>query len=518
MLMQIRRPMAMLILLSFIGCVRIPSLTEEEKQTLPQHYILVDRDGFALDRKGNALSTEGLQQDLTDTILAGLKTRAKQLHEENEQSKCQILTDCPPMRVLVFVHGGMNGYKADFKRIRGLVERDPGEMKPAILHAAHSTYYPIFINWNSDLPDSIKDDLFFIRAGEREADWYTALTWPFLLIGRLAGSVASLPVSMGHTGRNIKEGFKGAIEQGDSKACAVADVIAHSPLFLINAATTPLLEGFGRPGWHIMKRRAELSIASRLEKNDHRSMEGAVRTLIKTIRQPILQLTVDHQIAVEITLVGHSMGSLILNRLLAVLEQQGGLIPIQHIIYLAPAASIEELDEMVFPFLVSHRETKFWLFTLNRRDEAREIPQPLAILLPRGSLLAWIDTFLEPVGAVGDKTLGSIRNVNNYYQPEPLPFTPQREVFRERTINWNHNAAGQIRVFETVRDLNQKNRIEEHSDFSAPRFLGQVLCKIDHEAFKNKLCENELNQFYPQYDPEKDRQTRICGARVWPWP
>jgi hypothetical protein len=242
-----------------------------------------------------------------------------------------------------------------------------------------------------------------------------------------------------------------------------------------------------------------------------------VRTLTKTIRQPILQLTVDHKIAVEITLIGHSMGSLILNRLLAVLEQLGGLIPIQHIIYLAPAASIEELDEMVFPFLTSHRVTKFWLFTLNRRDEAREITSPLAIVLPRGSLLAWIDTFLEPIGSVGDQTLGSIRNVNNYYQPEPLPFTPQKEIFRERTIDWNRNVVGQIHVFETMRELNQKNRIEEHSDFSAPRYLGQVLCKVERGAFKNGLCENEkeLNTFSP-YDPEKDRHTRVCGARVWP--
>ena len=142
----------------------------------------------------------------------------------------------------------MNGYKADFKRMRGLVDRDPGKKEPAILHAVHSTYYPIFVNWNSDFPDSIKDDLFFIRAGERDAHWYTALTWPSLLVGRLAGSVASLPVSMGHMARNIKEGFEGAVEQGDSQSCAWADALAYSPLFLINAAATPLLEGIRKAG------------------------------------------------------------------------------------------------------------------------------------------------------------------------------------------------------------------------------------------------------------------------------
>lgn len=91
--------------IALAGCVRVPSLTEEEKHTLPQHYILVDRDGFALDREGKALSTEKFKEDIADTILAGLKARAQQLHEENKQSKCQIVVDCPPLRILIFVHG-----------------------------------------------------------------------------------------------------------------------------------------------------------------------------------------------------------------------------------------------------------------------------------------------------------------------------------------------------------------------------------------------------------------------------
>ena len=521
----------LLVLLAFhvAGCSGLPSRYKSEDEKYLPHYLFVDRDGHAKRTDGSGMHKLALQEHLDKHFFKDIGDRMQALRSQCKADRC------PPLQLLIYIHGGMNGYNAAFDRMQRLLHHDAHDATPKGLLNPHNTsYYPFFINWNSEPIDSMVDDLFNIRFGERQSLAVTVPTMPFVLLGRLAGSVGSVPVSLAAMGSNIQESFAGAIEQGDGVGCALADAMAYAPVFPLYAVTAPLLEGFGTPAWATMKRRAELAVESRLPA-ESKSSEGAVRTVFNAMIRHLKAKTEDGGpiIPVEITLVGHSMGTMILNRLLPLIDTSQH-ITVKHIVYMAAAAPIDELDQMVVPFLERHQEATLWIFNLNRRDEAREIALGGYIFfMPRGTLLAWIDTFFEPSMTIGQMTQGRVENMNTFYRcdltangdeapgcpPEatskPLALSSRRAVpfsgFIERQIT--HNAPfplHQVRLFETSRELGHNNAPETHGDFSQSRYLGQVLCQVDATALEQSICQKRLRDFDPPL--REERNIRACGV------
>ena len=89
----------------------------------------------------------------------------------------------------------------------------------------------------------------------------------------------------------------------------------------------------------------------------------------------------------QITLVGHSMGAIIINEVLRLFPW----LPVARIVYMSPACSIEDAELSVVPFLRTHKTTKFHILTLHPQAEVDEINA--WDMVPRGSLLEWIDNF-----------------------------------------------------------------------------------------------------------------------------
>ncbi|HEX3203591.1 MAG TPA: alpha/beta fold hydrolase [Nitrospiraceae bacterium] len=507
------------VLLSIVftaSCERVPRIPDPEHERLKGHYFFIDRDGYGLNREAQPVTSEQFDE-LAQPILDGLRARAAQ------QSKCADGT-CR-LKVLLFLHGGMNGYATGVERMRHLVEADPGERHlPALLSPDSSDYYPIFLNWNSAPLDATGDDLLSIRFAERQSWPVVGFTLPFVLIGRTAQTLGNIPVSLVHIGFNIKEGFMGGIQAGDSYGCTIADAIAYAPMIPFYAVTAPLLEGFGVPAWNIMKRRAELAVANRLPGNQHHVLEGAAYTFLRRLL-PALQ---DLPVPVELTVVGHSMGSILLNRLLPQLQPSDHVI-VRHIVYLAPAINLEEINHYLLPFVRDHAQADVSIFTLNRRDEAREVAlNGWIFMFPRGSLLTWVDTFFEPASVMEEETAGRIRNLEEYYacdlkdQPSDVkdcppssrrirePKPPSRWGFTRRPLHATGDLPlDRVQLFEAVRDLNQNWAPEHHGDFSQPRFLAQALCQVDYGAFKTGVCDEHLEYYSPAY--REDHTFRICG-------
>jgi hypothetical protein len=114
----------------------------------------------------------------------------------------------------------------------------------------------------------------------------------------------------------------------------------------------------------------------------------------------------------SITLVGHSMGAIILNDALALLgsEQDAlGEIPIEDVIYMAPACSIEEAAVAIVGYLARRPGCRFHLMTLHPVAEADEMG--VYGLVPRGSLLEWIDNYYTSPTSPQDRRLGKWANV-----------------------------------------------------------------------------------------------------------
>ena len=160
-----------------------------------------------------------------------------------------------------------------------------------------------------------------------------------------------------------------------------------------------------------------------------------------------------------ITLVGHSMGTMILNN---VLEDYTDL-SFDRIVYLAAAASIDDVRAAVLPYLRNHRETKFWGFSLSETREALE--WDYLDMFDRGTLLVWIDHYFQRVNAPGDRVFGRGKELRQYFEiPEDL---------RAR--------------FFLVKFGNGRHDPKRHGDFSKMEILERVLQIVDGEKCPGQL-------------------------------
>lgn len=458
--------MGLLLALALPGCAAIVRVPGPRDEFMKQHYIVAHEDGYTISTEKRMLMSTKLSvgeatHDIEDRIFtAGVDRHARKLRPGEQ------------LQIMVFVHGGLNGYGDDFDRMREMLARpedcpESGQRPiPTRLFVsarcdnALTRYYPIFINWNSELWDSIRDDLFFIRFGRRhpEIGWFT---WPFVLGGRVAAAVFGAPngvVAQIWNFWNMKpEGAEWA----------------EGVLFPVRAVTTPAVKAFGTSAWQIMERRANLLVTRQLEGG----REGAAWNFLQAINKRI-EMSGDSgrwkmpdgmEVPVEVTLVGHSMGAIVLNRLISE-STESDYSPITRIVYLAPAASIEEVEMTVRPFLRVNPKSRFWAFNLHQKDEARE----LHWLPPRGTLLVWIDSFFEPFNELADARYGRTQGLRVYGYREDWQDFEQNRSTEEKGINmceWKE----------------KEGRPTQHGKIADPEYLEKMLWVVDHTVFKENL-------------------------------
>lgn len=107
-----------------------------------------------------------------------------------------------------------------------------------------------------------------------------------------------------------------------------------------------------------------------------------------------------------ITLIGHSMGAIAINELLARFKDD---LPIDDVVFMAGAASIRESQRSVEPFLAQNPNARFYnlmLHPINDRDE-----RSFGDTVPSGSLLFWVDEMYEQPKTPPDKTIGYWTNM-----------------------------------------------------------------------------------------------------------
>ena len=143
----------------------------------------------------------------------------------------------------------------------------------------------------------------------------------------------------------------------------------------------------------------------------------------------------------RVTIVGHSMGTLIINELIRRYPE----INYQNIVYMAGAASIRDTFNSINPYLEKHPDARFFNLTLHPQNEVEESNY---WLLPRGSLLVWIDDFYSLPHTQLDRTAGRWENLIQAYGD--IPEEIRKQVY--------------IKAFA------QDSPIKKHADFSNARF------------------------------------------------
>ena len=327
--------------------------------------------------------------------------------------------------VLLFVHGGLNNRRDSFQRAVELLRKSDGPS---------DSYYPIFVNWRSALLSSYWDHLSLVRQGEENR---SAKFWsPLFLATDLARAIVGAPQSWVVQGKHAydskrkKELFEQPVARpGTQPVVNVADAgydygcessrwnaKAQGAWWLATSAaklvTTPAVVEIGRASWDIMLRRTQTLFwtTDSLQPGDGGDHDrGALKALLDELEQ------LQHATPFKITLVGHSMGAIVANRMLA----EAPSLVYQRIVHMASADSVQNTFDLTFNYLRSQagESTAFYSLMLHGHNENREVSA--WGLAPSGSLLAWIDNMFTTPPTSRSRTAGRWSNMRRFVSQIP---------------------------------------------------------------------------------------------------
>jgi len=431
------------------GCASWPD------QSIGQTHILVHRDGYPLTDQGEIIGDTDFSTQTMPALLRAVDDHVRAARDRGAVP-----------RILIYAHGGLTGH------VKGL--RDIGRLvSPETRTLRGTDYFPVFINWDSSVDDTLKDDLFEVRHGERNPFVVTGyLTSPFRIVARLldslTGGVSALAFMIDNwwetRGERLREN-----ERPDERTGRWYQTAWTWPTKIV---TWPLIAGYGKGAWDMMLRRIDQMFSFDVAGTRRK---GAARALFEQVREKTRvagtwELPGSGPQPIELVLAGHSMGAIIVNRALA--EFPGTRF--DRIVYMAAADSIEDFRRSVVPYLRQHETTRFYSFSLASKDEGTEgSPSNWAPLLPDGSLLVWIDQFYEPGLTVDHRRLGRWRNLVHLWLDPAEPALCQR-------IN-------------LIKFPGEAGDPREHGDFNDDGPLQRMLAIAEREAWREQ-CPECLHQ------------------------
>jgi hypothetical protein len=439
-----------LFLIPVLGCRTLPHCSTtpvgEKKPIvdpilLSRHVLEVNSQGFLYDlRSTNHLPRViKTREDLTDylktNVFAGFQQSGKK-------------------KLMLFVHGGLNDRKEGMEHFW----RDYEDV-------LRGEYYPVFVVWPSGWKVTYLEHLLWVRQGVRAETFnqkaFSLSTSPFVLLADLGRALTRLPLVIANNSRSdietttpIREREGGAAVQQyqdlarDDFSVSIGDDYSRtSDRFVRDTSywvTLPLkylmgslLDGLGKGAWDNMLRRTQEvyparmdfravewtkhleetnSLAEPAEPKAAQTKRGLTKNQQKKAARyaaaglPVfIELLTDSQgrtPGLEVAVVGHSMGSIILNRVI-----RDAKMDFANIIYMGAACSIEDFSRSVLPYMKDHPRTQFYNLSLHPVAETGEWFPEFADLTPRGSLLVWIDNFLANPVAEQERTMGTWRNI-----------------------------------------------------------------------------------------------------------
>lgn len=399
-------------------------------------------------------------------------------------------------QLLLFIHGGLNGQENNERAI---------QLAEQIKKETSNEYYPIFVNWNSALPSSYGEHLTSVRQGKRARwAWMTSPTYLATDIGRglirapvvwrslVVNDLTSWPSNKDNWFFNF---FDLANEERNAKK--IGDTLKNDPpdknfhfwlgpqvpptfwkdrvlhsmtttlTYPFKILSSPWIDALGKSAWENMLRRTDLifhtekdflahpsrsvaavsaisktkytfceSLFSKQQGLLHRKANGALSIFLRKLTKEINAVPPSEW---SITLVGHSMGAIIVNH---ILRDFGTCLPIDNIVFMAAASTINSYNDSVFPLLISHR-----IFSKDYKEGTTELIAPKVYHLmlhelaetsetnvlnlpPSGSLLVWIDNFLSAPNTPMDRTSGRFTNLMLSLHTTPEEIRPYITIKR----------------------------------------------------------------------------------------
>ena len=206
----------------------------------------------------------------------------------------------------------------------------------------------------------------------------------------------------------------------------------------IKFLSQPVIDWLGTPAWQDMSRRTLMAydgdLGGNLNNPESRSANGRParnaanarsifpqpahwKSFAKNLRKSLRLINpkADPQrglipLPIDVTLIGHSMGTMVLNEWLRrdLLESKN--LSYANIVYMAAACSVRDFGRAVVPYLLQHAQTQFYNLMLHPLADLRERRRAFDTP-PRGSLLVWLDSFLADPQTPLDRTMGRWDNI-----------------------------------------------------------------------------------------------------------
>ncbi|GLC28242.1 hypothetical protein [Roseisolibacter agri] len=247
----------------------------------------------------------------------------------------------------------------------------------------------------------------FRRAERAKEERLVAEAQARVALGPAAAGVPPDPLEIGLGDYNLTV--------GQTVARDLTGVVTFVPKLVVG----PVVDGFGTGAWAEMRRRTQTMFRAPVElqatpraARRYRQPTGAAYVLFDSLAALIAAQGADsvppaRRRARRLVLVGHSMGVIALNRVL----QAFPALPVDTIRYMAAAASVAEVEAAVVPFLERHPRTVFFHGMLHPYADAGEWQPKYLDVVPRGSLLEWIDDYLTAPETPLDRTAGKWPNL-----------------------------------------------------------------------------------------------------------
>jgi hypothetical protein len=462
-------------------------------QTIKTHPVMAEHM-IALNREGEAFPINQVPgKDSRERLQYSMKKITDSLRNEIEQGN--------DVEIVMYIHGGMiNKFQSasSAEKILSKIEKENAISRST----KRSVVFPIFINWESAMMPSYLNHLLVIRQG-KEARVLGLLSSPLYLAADLGRAAARLPITYSYQGYlavqsahapsfseiaydnllfdpSSAQSRAPRIFLGENTLTGIdklTDKLTYIFPGFLKLASTPLLDVIGKEAYADMLRRTKTAFTSpsdfasneekmelckaRVLKNPadicdafNKDPTGGVTVLLEALAQfkDDQDCTCAHKGhgKVTVTLIGHSMGSFLASEILKRSEQsEGRYLQVDNIVFMAAAASVKEFQDSVVPYLQRHEAARFYNLTLH--PWAEENDKEYWDVVPRGSLLVWIDTYATAPETMSDFTVGQFNNAL-----KALEFVP-REVRSRITL----------KGFGVNDCTNQgKGRPRKHGDFN----------------------------------------------------
>lgn len=382
-------------------------------------------------------------------------------------------------RIVIFVHGGLVDELSLVRRVNSVLGKIPDDT------------FPVFINWQSGLLDTYPYQLFKVRNGELSR--WAKYNWPVHFITDIADIIVQAPKSWTISGSHAFDSgvrrkqadideslasygkqysFVNVVDNGrlPSKFWNSVKWWTASPGKLV---ATPVAHVIGKPAWDEMLRRADNVVFPGVRGIDeivetgyklpgnYRTSEGVPISAVGAFLKRITDLktrAISENRTFEVDVVGHSMGAIIVNRLLRGEYQ----FQFDNIVHMASADTVDAIFTTVFPYLERYRNSRFYSLHLHPHNEERE--RNVFGLAPTGSLLVYIEDMYTTPDSVMSRRSGVWDNIARVF--DRLPLSENLETRINFTVfGIDENA-----------DENKKNRDsrithpQKHGEFSRTRF------------------------------------------------